>query len=192
MRTRTLAALVILVAAAALGAGCLGGDTAGDDGNGATPGTDADTEPVEPTMDDTCPVCGMMPAKHTDWNAQVVYTDGEAVHFDAPKDLYTYVYNPGEYITDDRTLDDVEATYFTEYYTTEHVALADDLYFVTGSDVTGPMGEDLVPVQGRGNADTFAQEHGGTVLNPEEVTPSVVSELKGGMEMEATSSFTPE
>lgn len=190
MRTRTLAALILLVAAAALGAGCLGGDTAGD-ANGETPGTDTDTEPAEPTMDDTCPVCGMMPAKHTDWNAQIVYGDGEAVHFDVPKDLYTYVYNPNEYL-DDRTVDDIEAAYFTEYYTTERVALTDDLYFVKGSDVTGPMGKDLVPVQGRGNADTFAEEHGGTVLTPEEVTPSVVSELKGGTDMEAATAFTPD
>lgn len=190
MRTRTLAALALLVAAAALGAGCLGGDTA--DGGDAKPDTDtAATGPTDPTMDDTCPVCGMMPAKHTDWNAQVVYGDGETVHFDTPKDLYTYVYNPSDYL-DTRAVDDIEAAYFTEYYTTERVALTGDLYFVKGSDVTGPMGKDLVPVQGRGNATTFAEEHGGTVLTPDEVTPSVVSDLKGGMEMEATTAFTPE
>ncbi len=46
-----------------------------------------------------------------------------------------------------------------------------------GSDVQGPMGRDLVPVQGREAAERFARDHQGRVLGFDEVTAAVVDEL---------------
>lgn len=180
MRNRTMlkgAAVALLVLASLLAAGCVGEQSPAD--SEPTDGSDIGTLDAEDVPTDAkCPVCGMMPHNHPEWNAQIVFQDGETIHLDVPKDTFTYLFNEEQYYPDGKTRDDVARIYFTEYYTTEFVEMNDDLYFVEGSDITGPMGTDLVPVQGRENADTFATDHGGTVLAPDDVTPELVADLK--------------
>jgi nitrous oxide reductase accessory protein NosL len=52
-----------------------------------------------------------------------------------------------------------------------------DLVFVAGSDVLGPMGADLVPVD-RARASKFVSDHGGRALAPSAVDEAVLADLK--------------
>ena len=126
--------------------------------------------PVNPKSKDKCPVCGMFVAPYPQWIAEIIFTDGTYVVFDGPKDMFKYYFDVSKY-NKGKTANDITEIYVTEYYTTKKIN-AKDVYFVTGSDVMGPMGKELVPVKGRPEAETFMRDHGGKkMLKFGDVTP---------------------
>jgi nitrous oxide reductase accessory protein NosL len=132
---------------------------------------------IVPTKKDKCPVCGMFVYKYPTWIAEIIFKDGTYVVFDGPKDMFKYYFNISRY-NKSKTKDDIAEIYVTEYYTTEPMR-ARDVYFVVGSDVYGPMGEELIPVKGRKEAETFAKDHKGKkILRFEEITPSDIPGMK--------------
>jgi nitrous oxide reductase accessory protein NosL len=104
----------------------------------------------------------MFVAPYPNWVALVEFKDGSRDFFDGPKDMFVYFFDLAKYRPQARP-EDIAGIYVTEYYTTRLVG-ARDVYFVTGSDVMGPMGKELVPVAGRENAETFRRDHGGTKI----------------------------
>jgi len=112
--------------------------------------------------DERCPVCGMFVAPYQNWLTVVTMNDGQQFHFDGPKDLFRFImdlssYQPG------RTLADIRQVQVTEYYSTRLMD-ATAVFFVTGSDVLGPMGAELVPIAGKANAEAFLKDHGGKAV----------------------------
>lgn len=116
-------------------------------------------QPSPPDDKDRCPVCGMFVAPYPDWVAAIKFKDGSKAYFDGPKDMFVYFFDLAKY-RPGATIDDIAALFVTEYYSTKMENLH-DVFLVTGSDVTGPMGYELVPVKGRENAETFLRDHGG-------------------------------
>jgi len=125
-----------------------------------TAGVAYGAEPVKPAESDKCAVCGMRVTPYPKWIAQIVFNDGTYAVFDGPKDMFKYYFNMEKY-SRHKSRNDIAAVYVTEYYTTRTVKADDDVYFITGSDVMGPMGAELVPVKGMNNAHTFMKEHKG-------------------------------
>jgi copper chaperone NosL len=108
---------------------------------------------------DTCPVCGMIVAKYPEWVATVLYDDGFAVHFDGAKDFFKYLQDMEKYAPD-RSLEQIVGMGVTEYYGLKLVdARAAD--YVIGSDIYGPMGHELIPLQTQVDADDFLKDHHG-------------------------------
>ncbi len=133
--------------------------------------------PPSPSRGERCPVCGMFVAPFPQWRAAVVFADGTVRYFDGPKDLFRYRVNPGRY-DPGRTDDDVTAWYVTEYYSARLVR-AEELFYVVGSDVLGPMGHELVPVDGEDRAEAFRRDHGGRgIYRFSEITAEVLSEVR--------------
>jgi hypothetical protein len=69
-----------------------------------------------------------------------------------------------------------------EPWVTEHLSRTErparEVFFVTGTDLQGPMGADLVPVDSRERAEQVRQSHhGDAVLTFAEVTPDVVNRV---------------
>jgi nitrous oxide reductase accessory protein NosL len=134
-------------------------------------------QPRRPGASDKCPVCGMFVAKYKDFAGQIQFKDGTAVFFDGPKDLFSYYlglarYNPRKKPTD------VAAVFVTSYYT---LAPIDGLkaWYVTGSDVYGPMGRELVPFEKEAEAREFKKDHKGkAIVRFREVTPTHIKELE--------------
>lgn len=116
-------------------------------------------EPVKPKPKDKCPVCGMFVSPYPQWVAEIVFTDGTYAVFDGPKDMFKYYFNVSKY-NKAKTAKDISGFYVTEYYTTKLMS-AEDVYFIKGSDVLGPMGEEFIPVKGEREAKTFMQDHKG-------------------------------
>ncbi|MDP3296357.1 MAG: nitrous oxide reductase accessory protein NosL [Thermodesulfovibrionia bacterium] len=128
---------------------------------------------IEPTKGDKCPVCGMFVYKYPQWIAEIVFKDGTYAVFDGPKDMFKYYFNISKY-NKSRTKEDIAEIYATEYYTTKRVK-AKDVYFVIGSDSYGPMGDELIPIKGKKEAETFAKEHkGGKILTFDQISPEDV------------------
>lgn len=128
---------------------------------------------------DVCPVCGMFVAPYPYWTATILYKDGQAVHFDGAKDFFKYLFDMGKYATG-RTRDDIRAMGVTDYYETRRIDAAEAL-FVIGSDVLGPMGHELVPLDTEADASEFIADHKGVrSLRFSEVTKSLVEGLDSG------------
>jgi len=129
----------------------------------------ADAKPVHAKKDDKCPVCGMFVAKFTHWLAEVVFKDGTYAVFDGPKDMFKYYLNLQKYASSKRSAD-ITGIYVTEYYSTSLID-ATKMYYVSGSDVYGPMGDEFVPISSESGAKEFIRDHKGTrILKFQEVT----------------------
>ena len=113
----------------------------------------------KPAPTDTCPVCGMFVAKYPEWIATVLYKDGHAHHFDGAKDLYKYLLNMPKWAPNHRA-EDIQAIGVTEYYGLKLID-ARQAYYVIGSDVLGPMGHELIPLETKEDAEEFMQDHKG-------------------------------
>ncbi|MBN2123226.1 MAG: nitrous oxide reductase accessory protein NosL [Deltaproteobacteria bacterium] len=140
----------------------------------AAPADDA-ARPL-PGPKDKCPVCGMFVAKYPDWTASVVYADGRVVFFDGAKDLFKYILHLDRYERE-RTLEQVRSISVCSYYLMEQVP-ASEAWFVIGSDVFGPMGRELIPLESREEAEEFMRDHRGEkIVRFEEVDDALLTHL---------------
>lgn len=109
-----------------------------------------------------CPVCGMFVAPYPNWVSTITLASGEQLAFDGPKDMFRFMMELPSF-RPDLKLEDLQQFQVTEYYSTRKVD-ATSVFFIAGSDVLGPMGQELVPIAGKEQAETFLQDHGGTAI----------------------------
>jgi nitrous oxide reductase accessory protein NosL len=121
--------------------------------------TPATAAPI-PNAKEACPVCGMLVAKYPNWIATVVYANGDAHHFDGPKDFFKYVLNTSRYAPKHRK-EDISSLWVTDFYNLKRID-ARQAWYVVGSDVVGPMGEELIPLATEEDAKEFLQDHHGS------------------------------
>lgn len=132
--------------------------------------------PGKASKTDKCPVCGMFVAKYPDFMAQVVFADGTHLFFDGAKDMFKYYFSVKKY-TATRNMSDIANIYVTDYY---RLALIDGkrAWYVMGSDVFGPMGNELMPFAKKVDAMEFMKDHAGkTLLSFDEVTLDIIKRL---------------
>lgn len=135
--------------------------------------------PPRPGAKDPCPVCGMLVAKYPNWVATIVYKDGHAHHFDGAKDLFKFWHAPSKYAAGHRR-EDMAAIWVTDFYDLKPID-ARQAWYVTGSDVLGPMGHELVPLASREDAAEFLKEHKGKrMLRFDEVGKALPEQLDLG------------
>jgi nitrous oxide reductase accessory protein NosL len=136
----------------------------------------AGPKPIKPTAKEKCPVCGMFVAKYPDFVARIHFRDGSSVFFDGVKDLLKYYRNFSRYAPG-RKLADISALSVTDYYSLEQID-GYKAYYVSGSDVFGPMGKELVPFAKKPDAQEFMKDHKGrAVLGFKDVNDAVMKSL---------------
>lgn len=119
--------------------------------------------PVVPSAKDKCPVCGMVSAAFPDFLSQIIFADGSYVTFDGPKDMFRYLLRR----KDGKT---IGVIYVKDYYSLNYID-ARQAFFVTGSDVYGPMGKELIPFSDKEDAKVFKKDHRGReILHFKDVT----------------------
>jgi len=106
---------------------------------------------IEVTKDEKCPVCGMFIYKYPKWAAQIYYGE-KHLSFDGVKDLMKYYFEHKEGIS---------KILVTDYYSQKAID-ATKAYYVLGSDIYGPMGNELIPFEHKSDAKTFYMDHRGT------------------------------
>ncbi|MGC8495382.1 MAG: nitrous oxide reductase accessory protein NosL [Syntrophobacteraceae bacterium] len=117
---------------------------------------------ITPSSKDRCPVCGMFVAKYPNFLASIKFKDGTSVFFDGPKDMFKYYFDIKKY-SPSRQQSDITAIYVKDYYTLKPI----DAYkatYVTGSDINGPMGRELIPFESEADAKAFMNDHNGKAL----------------------------
>ena len=123
-----------------------------------------------------CPVCGMFVAKYPKWAAVVETTAGQSYYFDGVKDMMKFIFKPGDYHVA-LEMADLKRIAVTDYYTLGAVD-ARRAFYVTGSNVYGPMGHELVPFATEKDARVFLEDHkGDTILSYDEITEQLVHDL---------------
>lgn len=134
---------------------------------------------TKPGIKDTCPVCGMFVAKYPEWVATVVYKTQHAHHFDGAKDLFKYLQDLPKWAPG-HELKNIVSIGVTEYYSLSLID-ARKAYYVIGSDVLGPMGHELIPLETLDDAKEFMADHEGTkILTFDQVTTELPSKLDNG------------
>lgn len=133
----------------------------------------------DPGPGDTCPVCGMFVAKYPEWIGTVLYRDGHAHHFDGAKDLFKYLRDLPRWAPGNEAAD-IASTGVTEYYGLRRID-ARAAWYVIGSDVLGPMGHELIPLETEEDAKEFLKDHAGKrILRFDQVTPPLLKGLDAG------------
>lgn len=95
-----------------------------------------------------CALCGMTIDPQSTWRADLVSPSGEVRHYDSPR-CALRAWRSGQF--------DATSLRVVEYYERRWTD-GGDVVFVLGSDVLGPMGADLVPVDPN-HATKFASDH---------------------------------
>jgi copper chaperone NosL len=130
-----------------------------------------------PPANAKCPVCGMFVAKYTNWVSALAFKDGTSVYFDGPKDLLAYYLDMKKF-DPARSPADVAAVQVKNYYDLSAID-GREAFYVIGSDVTGPMGNEAVPFRQQGDAAQFLRDHDGKrVVRFGEVTPELLKTLE--------------
>jgi nitrous oxide reductase accessory protein NosL len=143
---------------------------------------EATAEVVElpaPGPKDTCPVCGMFVAKYPEWIATVLYKDGHAHHFDGAKDLFKYLLELSKWAPGHQA-SEIKRIGVTEYYGLIRID-ARKAFYVIGSDILGPMGHELIPLETREDAEEFLKDHQGvSILTFDQVDLKLLLNLDEG------------
>jgi copper chaperone NosL len=123
-----------------------------------------------------CPVCGMFVAKFPDWTATSRFKDGTTSYYDGPKDMFSHYFDTARYTPGKRQAD-IVALAVKEYYSLAMID-ARAAFFVTGSDVYGPMGSELIPFLNDKDALSFKSDHRGKrILRFNEITRQTIKSL---------------
>ena len=141
-------------------------------GNGAAKEGPAITVPEKAK----CPVCGMFVAKYPKWAASLTRAEGEVFYFDGVKDLMKFVFDPQAYHVAGK-VQDSDTILVTDFYNLGAID-ARQAFYVVGSNIYGPMGNELIPFATRAQAEVFLKDHSGDqVVTYSEITPELVRQL---------------
>ena len=107
-------------------------------------------EMIQVTKEEKCPVCGMFVYKYPKWAAQIFYKDTH-FSFDGAKDMMKYYFEHKEGIS---------KMLVSDYYSQKALD-ATKAFYVIGSDMYGPMGNELIPFGTKKEASAFSMDHKG-------------------------------
>jgi nitrous oxide reductase accessory protein NosL len=121
-----------------------------------------------------CPVCGMFVAKYPKWAARMDI-DGKH-YFDGVKDMMKFYIFDVDFPYDRNKITNIEVT---DFYTLKAIN-AYKAFYVVGSDVYGPMGNELIPFSTKEAAQNFMADHRGEkIIRFDDITPKLVMRLDG-------------
>jgi nitrous oxide reductase accessory protein NosL len=107
---------------------------------------------------DRCPVCAMKVVKHRPFASAIQLNDNTTYYFCGTGCMIRSWMHPEIFL--DVAKADLTLPVVREYFTGREID-ARDVIWVAGSDVIGPMGPALVPLQDEDSLKTFKQRHGG-------------------------------
>ncbi len=125
--------------------------------------------------DAKCPVCGMFAYKYPRWVAILkaeINGKQQTLYFDGVKDLLKFYFLPEEWGEYHKVK--VSNIIVTDYYQQKKID-GTKAFYIYGSDVLGPMGNELIPFEKEENAKTFSHDHFGKKILPfNKLTKSIV------------------
>ncbi|MCP3876316.1 MAG: hypothetical protein GY699_24645 [Desulfobacteraceae bacterium] len=117
----------------------------------------ASSQPIKIEAHKECPLCGMYPALYPKFNCQIVFKDGSYEAFDSAIGLLIYLFFPKKLGIQSKL---VSKIYFKDYLK-ESWLEANNTFFVTGSEVMGPMGTEFLAIDSEQAASDLAKQEEG-------------------------------
>lgn len=119
------------------------------------------------TKDEKCPICGMFVYKYPRWASQIFYGE-KHYSFDGVKDMMKYYFDNEKGIS---------KILVRDYYSQKGID-GRKAFYVLGSDVYGPMGNELIAFKNEDEAKTFYFDHRGSeILKFDAITVEKVYKL---------------
>jgi len=135
---------------------------------------DSNISKIHVPNDAKCPVCGMFVYKYPKWSA-VITINGKKHYFDGIKDMMKYYIFSADFPFDRNKIESIKVS---DYYTLEAID-AKDAFYVIGSDILGPMGNELISFKDKKSANNFIRDHNGkNILEFKDIDAKVVLGLK--------------
>ena len=123
-----------------------------------------------------CPVCGMFVAKFQNWAGEIEAKDGTHYYFDGVKDMMKFHFEPDRYDVPLKP-GQIEAVRVSDYYELAPID-AKKAWYVIGSNVYGPMGDELIPFRSKVDAEIFSKDHfGKSIVSFEEIDAKLIHGL---------------
>ncbi len=137
--------------------------------------------PDQVTAKSRCPVCGMFVAKHPNWICRIDQEGKPPLFFDGVKDMMIYYFTPEKF--GGQKVEASAKIMVKDYYTLDWID-GHKAFFVGGSDVYGPMGNELIPFSSEAAAKSFQADHKGKdVFAFDQITEQYVETLRHGQMM---------
>lgn len=125
--------------------------------------------------DAKCPVCGMYVSKYPKW-ASSIHINKEMKYFDGIKDMMKFYIFDVDFPYDRKH---IKAIKVSDFYTLESID-AKEAFYVIGSNVYGPMGNELIAFSTHKASKNFKADHQGkSILRFNEITSTLVMGLDG-------------
>lgn len=122
----------------------------------------------------------MFVSLYPEWVAAIHYKNGTLHYFDGTKDMFIYLNNMEKW-SQNQKKEDISAIWVTEYYTLQLIDGKRSVY-VTGSDVLGPMGHELIPFITMDDAKNFFKDHNGKkIILFSDVTDQMLMNIDKGI-----------
>ncbi len=139
-------------------------------------GGHAAASPIKVPEKAKCPVCGMFVAKYPNWVGEIKTTDGQYYYFDGVKDMMKFYFEPDRYHVK-LAADQMATIRVSDYYNLGPMD-AHKAWYVIGSNVYGPMGDELIPFRTKEEAETFSKDHfGKSIVSFDKINAKLVHGL---------------
>jgi len=128
----------------------------------------------------TCLVRHLKVYKEPKWVAKIKVRNGKTVYFSSPKSMFEFYFRPGKwYEIGVKSERDFAEIVVTDYATGKPVN-AETAYYVYGSNVTSPGGDDLVAFGTKEEAEIFSKAHRGQRVMPfDKVSDALIRLING-------------
>lgn len=132
------------------------------------------------TKETSCLVRNLKVYKEPKWVSKVELTNGKEVYFSSPKAMFEFYFLPGKWyelgVKSEKDFKQILVTDFSNM----QIIKAKSSFFVYGSNVTSPGGDDLVPFASYKEAQKFSKEHNGKrIFSFQEVNDALIRLLNG-------------
>lgn len=127
-----------------------------------------------PPSEHRCANCNMIVEKYPNWIEKVVVSATDTLYFDGPRCMFKILLESPK---------EIQTVLVKDYYSLKYID-GRNAFYVTGSDILGPMGNELIPFENEQAAREFLNEHKGKqIIRFNDVDLKLVMKLAKGMEM---------
>jgi len=128
----------------------------------------------------TCLVRNIPLYKAPRWAAKIETRRGKIAYFSSPKSMFEFYFRPGKWFNMGvKSERDFSKIVVTDYETMKLID-AETAYYVYGSNVTSPAGDDMVPFATKEAAEKFLKVHNGHRVMPfDKVSDALIRLING-------------
>lgn len=138
--------------------------------------------PLNFNKEDVCVIRKLKIYEHPHWAAQITLHSGKKVFTSSPKSMFEFIFKPKIYTDFNYTgKADIKELMVTDYTSLDAIN-ATQAFYVYGSNIISPSGDDLVAFSSKSDAENFLKKHHGSrVFTFSQVSFALIKLLNGNI-----------